>query len=325
MSTDHTTESQYRHRSGRGLAAIYVRGIAMGAADVVPGVSGGTIAFITGIYEELLDSIRRINPKALSVLSQQGPAACWQFINGNFLLALVLGILTSIVSLAALISRLLVDHELLVWSFFFGLIAASSWFMVKQLRRFDWRVLIAFGCGIGVALLVAELKPAQLEADPIKVFLSGSIAICAMILPGISGSFILVLLGMYAPVLTAIKDFQWVLLSSFAAGCGIGLLSFSHLLSWLFKRFHDVTMAVLTGFLLGSLNLVWPWKQTLSYYQNSSGEMIALEQQNLLPANYEIMVGPADTIWAISLMFVGLSMVLGLEKMGTKIASGLKK
>lgn len=296
---------------------IYIRGIAMGAADVVPGVSGGTVAFITGIYETLIDSIKSINPVALSVLYKQGVKACWQHINGTFLLALMLGIFTSILSLARLISYLLDHQPLLLWSFFFGLIAASSIHMARQIKHWRPLTLVALLAGGLVAWAITEIKPSELTPSLLMYFMAGAIAICAMILPGISGSFILVLMGMYQHVLTAIKSFDWLVLFTFAAGCGIGLLSFSHLLSWLFKRFHDVTLALLTGFLIGSLNLVWPWKQTLTYYQNSKGESLALTQQNVFPWQYFDLVGlSAQTVFCSVFMVLGLLLVVGLEKWG---------
>ncbi|MEE8059976.1 MAG: DUF368 domain-containing protein [Pseudomonadales bacterium] len=304
----------------RHLLGVYAKGIAMGAADVVPGVSGGTVAFITGIYAELLDSIKSINPKALLILFKGGPRVCWQHINGNFLLALMLGILTSVLSLAQVISFLLVNHPLLVWSFFFGLIAASSVHIAKQISHWQISTMVILVLGLAAAYGVGELKPSELAPELSLVFLSGCIAICAMILPGISGSFILVLLGMYGHILGAVTDFNWLLLATFAAGCGIGLLSFSHLLSWLFKRFHDLTLALLTGFLLGSLNMVWPWKHTLSFYENSKGVKLALEQENILPATFQTLSGGADpnTVFCLSLMVFGLVLVVFLEKIASK-------
>ncbi|MCP3907450.1 MAG: DUF368 domain-containing protein [Oceanicoccus sp.] len=299
------------------LLGVYCRGVAMGAADVVPGVSGGTVAFITGIYEELLDSIQSVNLKALNLLLKEGPMAAWRHINGNFLLVLMLGVLTSIASLARGISYLLDNHPLLVWSFFFGLILASSIHMIKQIKVWQLTTVIAIIVGAVTAYWIGELKPSELSPDLLIFFGAGAIAICAMILPGISGSFILVLMGMYGHVLTAIKDLQLVTIAAFAAGCGVGLLSFSRLLSWLFKRFHDLTLSVLTGFLIGSLNLVWPWKQTLSYYQNRQGEQLALEQQNVLPVTYQSLAGAdAQTVFCLGLMAFGMVLVFLLEKIG---------
>lgn len=293
----------------------------MGAADVVPGVSGGTVAFITGIYEELLESIQSVNLAALKTLFKQGPLAAWQQINGNFLLLLVLGILTSIFSLAKIISQLLEQQPLLVWSFFFGLILASSFHMARQLKRWSLPVIIAVAAGIGIALVIAVLKPAELPATPIMLFLAGAIAICAMILPGISGSFILLLMGMYAHILAAVKELDWLVLLCFVAGCGVGLVSFSRLLAWLFRRFHDLTLALLTGFLVGSLFLVWPWKHTLSYYQNSRGESMALVRENVLPAAYQTLLGTdSQTLMCLLLAIGGFLIVLILEFFGAKLA-----
>ncbi|ARN72746.1 DUF368 domain-containing protein [Oceanicoccus sagamiensis] len=315
------TESNNKQR----LLGVYCRGIAMGAADVVPGVSGGTVAFITGIYEELLRSIQSVNITALKLLFNQGPQAAWQHINGTFLLVLMLGILTSVASLARGISYLLDHHPLLVWSFFFGLILASSIHMIKQLTAWRVTTVVAMVVGAIAAYTIGEMKPSELSPDLLIFFGAGAIAICAMILPGISGSFILVLMGMYGHVLVAVKDLQLITLAAFAAGCGIGLLSFSHLLSWLFKRFHNQTLGLLTGFLIGSLNLVWPWKQTLTYYQNRHGEQLALEQQNVLPSAYQSLAGvDPQTLFCLALMVFGVFLVFLLEKIGQKEALASK-
>lgn len=298
----------------------------MGAADVVPGVSGGTIAFITGIYETLLDSIKSVNLTALKLLFSDGPAAVWRHCNGNFLLALGLGILTSILSLANLITFLLDNYPLFVWSFFFGLIVASSAFIARQIPKWSLQHGVALLIGVLIAIVIAEMKPAQLSPDPLMVFLSGSIAICAMILPGISGSFILVLLGMYRYILEAISQLNLIVLFSFAMGCGIGLLCFANLLSWLLARFHDLTMSVLTGFLIGSLYLIWPWKQTLSFYTDRHGEQIPLEQKNVLPMNYQELTGiEAMTLSCVALMVLGFAIVVFLEKWGAQFDQAKKK
>lgn len=232
---------------------VVLKGLAMGAADVVPGVSGGTIAFITGIYEELLGSLRSITPKTLALIGQQGVGAFWRATNANFLLALLSGIAISLFSLARIISFCLENYPVLVWSFFFGLIVASIIFIVRQLTTWTWREWLALAIGTLIALGISVAKPAQLPAEWWMVFLAGSIAICAMILPGVSGSFILVLMGMYPVFLNALKTLDVLLLGCFFAGCACGLLTFSHLLYWLLQRFHNVTLAMLTGFLIGSL------------------------------------------------------------------------
>jgi len=299
------------------IAGIYLRGIAMGAADVVPGVSGGTVAFITGIYQELLSSISAVNLAALNVLFSQGPGPCWRHINGNFLLALLLGILTSVLSLAHMISYLLEYYPLYLWSYFFGLIVASSLHIGRQLSGWNVSALALLLLGTVSAYSISQLSPVGLVPGPAMIFGGGALAICAMILPGISGSLILVLLGLYGPVLEAVKNFQWLMLLSFTAGCGVGLLLFSRLLSWLFSRFQDLTLALLTGFLLGSLNIVWPWKHALRFYQNSSGEQRVLSYQSVLPSNYEALTGGLpNTAICLLLMAMGLLTIalLGLGR-----------
>ncbi|EGR2448149.1 DUF368 domain-containing protein [Vibrio cholerae] len=299
--------------------STYLKGLAMGAADVVPGVSGGTIAFITGIYDTLLESIRRINPSLLKVWKAQGLAGVFRHINGLFLITLFGGIFTSIATLAKLISWLLVTHPIPIWSFFFGLILVSVWHMLRQveqkkLSRFLWLIAGAiFAYGITV------LKPLHLEHTYINVLISGAIAICAMILPGISGSFILLLIGMYAPVLGAVKTFQLDILLIFLTGCVIGLLSFSHVLSWLLRRYRDVTLTFLTGLMLGTLPKIWPWKETLSWRVNSSGEQVPLLQRNLSPFEFETLTSqPSQWLLALVLMLAAVALVLGLEKYAEK-------
>ncbi len=301
------------------LAGIYLRGLAMGAADVVPGVSGGTVAFITGIYEELIESVKSINPNALKILVKDGVGACWASINGSFLTVLLLGIMTSVVSLAKVITYLLDAHPLVVWSFFLGLIAASSIHMIKQVKGWSPTAILMLVLGVVVAYGVAEIRPSEVTPTLLIFFGAGCVAICAMILPGISGSFILLLMGMYSHVLTALKDVQLLPIVVFAAGCGTGLLSFSQVLSWMFKQYHDRTMALLTGFLMGSLNLVWPWKQTLSYYQNSSGEQLPLQQASVWPWAYQSITGlEANLPLCVLFVVLGLIAVYLLEKVGSK-------
>ena len=301
-------------RSVRGYLAVLLRGMAMGAADVVPGVSGGTIAFITGIYEELIDSLRSIDHRALLCLFKQGPAAAWRHINGTFLLSLFGGVLLSMLSLAKLISHGLDHYPILVWSFFFGLVLASGFHISRQINLRQGRNLLMLLIGIGLAVGVSLARPAELPGEWWIVGLSGALAICAMILPGISGSFILLLIGIYGVVLEAAATFNLGLLASFAVGCGIGLLAFSHVLSWLLHRFHDLTLALLTGFLLGSLNIIWPWKQTLETTVNRHGELVPLVQQNILPATYEALQGAeSQLVGALTVFAGGLLLVLMLE------------
>lgn len=291
---------------------ISLKGMAMGAADVVPGVSGGTIAFISGIYEELLTSISSVNFKNLKLLINEGPKAAWKAVNGNFLLALMIGIFISILSLAKLISWLLENKPILVWSFFFGLVLASILYVGKQITRWNVLTVILLLVGAVVAYYITTLEPLVSEnSSPLFIFLAGSIAICAMILPGISGSFILVLLGAYKPVLDAIHDRDLKMLGFLAAGAVVGLLSFSKVLKWLFAHYKNLTLAVLTGFILGSLNKIWPWKETLTWRINSHGESVPFNEQSISPFSFD---GDPQIVAAIALSMVGFALIILLEK-----------
>lgn len=243
---------------------LYLKGMAMGAADVVPGVSGGTIAFISGIYEELLASIRSIGPDTLRVLRKEGLVAAWRQVNGDFLATLIAGIGTSILLLVRPITWALHHHPVLIWGFFFGLIAVSVWLCGKLVRRWSAGSIVGALLGTAIALWIGLAEPGTAGDSLLFYFLAGSIAICAMILPGISGSFILLLLGAYLPVMTAVKQFDLPVIAVFGLGCLFGLAAFSRALNWMFRKHHDLTVATLTGFLLGSLYIVWPWKAVLS-------------------------------------------------------------
>lgn len=260
--------------------ALYFKGMGMGAADVVPGVSGGTVAFITGIYEELIDSLGAFNLQALRLLFSGRIKALWQHVNATFLLILFGGILTSIFSLTRFISWALNTHPKLVWGYFFGLILASVIAIGRQINFQRWSSGLMFVLAAWLAFEVTMLTGVQTTPTLVFVFFSGAIAICAMILPGISGSFILLLLGMYQHIIDAVHNFNGLVLGIFALGCISGLISFTHLLSWLLHRFHAATLAALTGFMLGSLNKVWPWKQSL-------GENGVTPEQNLWPSQYQ--------------------------------------
>lgn len=292
---------------------LFAKGIAMGAADVVPGVSGGTVAFISGIYDELLRSIASV-PEAVLQLLRGRIVKAWQTANATFLLVLLSGILTSIFSLARLITWLLAEHPIPVWSFFFGLILVSSHLVAREITRWNWTRLVSFVLGVAFAWWITVASPVQWGSDPLSLFLAGAIAICAMILPGISGSFLLVLMGLYALVLGAVKTLDIGVLAVFAAGCLVGILSFSRLLSWLLARWRDLTLAFLVGLMLGSLNKVWPWKQTLTWRTDSHGQQTPLLQDNLLPDQFAQLNGQDAQLWlAILLAIGGVVLVLGLE------------
>ena len=293
---------------------LALKGCAMGMADVVPGVSGGTIAFISGIYEELLDSIRSVDATALRLLLRFRLAEFWRHINGRFLLPVLLGIAVAIFSLARLMTYLLTNHPIAIWSFFFGLIVASALLVARQIGRWDWRTVLAFAVGAAAAWWITVATPAETPDDWWFVMLSGAIAICAMILPGISGAFILLLLGKYQYIMHAVGEFDIPVIAVFVIGAAAGIISFSHLLSWLLKHWHDVTVAVLMGFMVGSLNKVWPWKETVETYLDSHGVAQPLVQNNIAPGTFEQLTGqPSLLVQAILLGIVGFLVIYGLE------------
>ena len=304
-----------RHRP----PGVFLRGMAMGAADVVPGVSGGTIAFISNIYDELLAAINAVNLRAWQVWRQDGLAALWQHVNATFLLALLAGILTSVFSLARFISYALETYPEQVWGFFFGLILASVVHVARTIPSWRGTTLLALAVGTVVAYAITVMVPVPVTPSAPVFFFSGMLAICAMILPGISGSFILLLLGMYQPVLAAVKGFQIPLLVVFAAGCGLGLLAFSRVLWWLLHHYRGTTLALLTGFMVGSLNKIWPWKHTLEYRLDRHGEQVPLIQENVLPWAYQALSGREPVLLATLFWLVlGVLMVLGLEFLGRR-------
>lgn len=282
----------------------------MGAADVIPGVSGGTIAFLMGIYQELLDSIKSVNGEAFKLLFKGKIVEFWKHINGNFLASLFVGILVSVFSLARLMKYLLEFHPIPLWSFFFGLILASAIYILKGLDKWSVQNIISLVIGVGIAAFICVASPAQTPDALWFVFLSGAIAICAMILPGISGSFILLLLGKYAFVMTAVTELNIPVLAVFALGCGIGIISFSHFLSWLLKKFYMLTIALLSGFMLGSLLKVWPWKVP--------GAAEGFDYP-ALPAQFEQVTGlDAQLGTSIAFAVLGLAIVLVIEFVAAK-------
>jgi len=294
---------------------ISFKGLAMGAADAVPGVSGGTIAFISGIYEELISTISNVNLSLLKTLKQQGFKAFWKQLNGNFILALLIGIVISYISFMRLAKYLIEFHPILIWSFFFGLIIASFLFVGKQITKWNIVNVIALIIGAVVAFYITTLPSSADNENPLFLFFAGAIAICAMILPGISGSFILVVLGAYKTLSDAIHDIDIKRLSLFILGAIVGLLSFSRVLKWLFKHYHNLTLAALTGFIIGSLNKIWPWKHVLSWRTNSKGESVPLLDESISPFSFD---GDPQLTLAVILMIVGFFTIIGLENLGGK-------
>jgi putative membrane protein len=293
---------------------LALKGMGMGAADVVPGVSGGTIAFITGIYEELIESIRSISSKSLKVLVRSGFGEFWKSINGNFLLAVVTGIAISVFSLARILRYILENYPELIWSFFFGLIIASAIYIAMSIKTWKTSTVISMIVGVVVSYMITALTPAETTEAWWFVFLSGSIAICAMILPGISGSFILLLLGKYSYIINAVSEFKIGVLAIFMSGAVVGIIAFSNVLSWLLKKFHHQTVALLAGFMIGSLNKVWPWKNTVETFVDRHGELRPLIEKNVLPAAYD---GEPFLAQALLFAVIGFVLIFAVEWIAT--------
>ncbi len=286
----------------------------MGAADVVPGVSGGTIAFISGIYEELITSINNINPSLIKNWKNEGFNGFWKKLNGNFLVALFLGIFISLFSLATLVSWLLENEPVLLWSFFFGLVAASIFFVGKEITRWNMGTIIILILGAAIAYFITTLPAFENATSLPYLFMSGALAVCAMILPGISGAFILVLLGSYKTILDAVHERNIQVVLTVAIGAIFGLLSFAKLLKWMFSHYKNLTLALLTGFILGSLNKIWPWKLVLET-KIIGDKIIPLKEQNVSPYNFE---GDAQLMFAIIAATIGFSLIFILEKVASK-------
>ena len=303
-------------RSLKEYIVIGLKGMAMGAADVVPGVSGGTIAFISGIYEELLASISNVNFELLKTLKSDGIKAAWKQVNGSFLLALFIGIFISIISLAKTIKWLLENEPILLWSFFFGLVLASIIYIGKQISKWNTKAIIILIIGAFVAYYITTLNPLVTENSSLLfMFLAGSIAICAMILPGISGAFIMVLLGAYKPILSALNDRDYKTVATVFLGAIVGLLVFSKILKWMFTNYKNYTLAILTGFIVGSLNKIWPWKETLTWRINSHDLEVPFKQQSISPFSFD---GDPKLMFALILAFVGFGLILLMEKLAVK-------
>jgi putative membrane protein len=303
--------------------SLFLKGMAMGIAEVIPGVSGGTIAFITGIYERLLQSIKVIlNPSILGTLRKEGLKATWSKADGNFIIFLIAGMATGLIGGIFTITHLLETYPTMVWGFFFGLIAASIIYVGRQVKKWNMTTIVALIVGTVVAYMITVLNPGQGSESLLFVFLSGALAICALILPGISGSFILLLLGMYTIIIPTVKDalktFQMeslIITGVFGLGCLIGLALFSRVLSWTFAKYHDQTMAVLTGFMLGSLNKIWPWRNVVETRINSKGEEVPFIEHNVMPGAYD---GDALVIGVVVTIIAGFVSVFVLSKYGKK-------
>ncbi len=293
---------------------IIIVGLMMGAAEVVPGVSGGTIAFVSGLYTRLINAVRLFTPARLLEIGELGIAGLWRKMDINFLLMLFGAMGVSIILLARGVSYLLENEPVFIWSFFFGLVIASVWVIGRKLRPVDLELLMAIAMGTAVGLVVSRVVPMEAEISPIVLFGGGCIAVCAWILPGLSGSFILLILGLYQTVINAIKDFEFLTLAYVGMGCVVGIVAFSQILGVLLARFRNVTMAVLTGFMLGSLMKIWPWKHTTSYQIKPDGSQIPVVQEPVWPQDYEYLTGlDADIPIAVIAMLLGAITIISLD------------
>lgn len=301
---------------------LAVRGVGMGAADAIPGVSGGTIAFMTGIFEELVASINSINTQAMRLLLSGNIKGFWQHINGNFLVSIGIGILFSVATLAKLMLYLLSQHPIETWGFFFGLIVASSIFILKEINKWTPLSLLMVVFGIFLGVVVCTLSPTETPDDLWFIFLSGAIAICAMILPGISGSFILLILGKYEYIMSVISGLtsgdikgNLPIIAIFGLGALTGIISFSKFLHWLLRRFHRETLLVMAGFIIGSLVKVWPWSNMdaikQSQFPDVPQELLATIPMERVDMHY---------VSAVIFAMTGLLLVSGIEMFSKAIA-----
>jgi len=317
--------------------SLALKGMAMGIAEVIPGVSGGTIAFITGIYEQLINSIKAFGPEAYNGFQSNGIKGFWDAINGDFLVTLLVGMLGGVIIGIFGITYLLENYPEPLWGFFFGLIVASALYIGRQIENWDIKKILALLIGIIIAYFITILSPAEGSTSPIYIFISGVLAISALLLPGISGSFILLLLGMYTIIIPTLKNFlntfdpaSLIIIVIFGSGCLVGLLGFSRVLSWLFAKYKDISFALLTGFIIGALNKVWPWRNVSMIMNKETGERMEvnslenfskvdpeaikiIQEVNCLPSDY--MMGEPLTIITIFCIFAGFIGVLLLGKL----------
>lgn len=308
---------------------VTAKGLAMGAADVVPGVSGGTIAFISGIYEELIETIHKIDLQFFSLWKKEGFKTAWKQYNLSFLLALFSGVFISIVSLAKIITWLLTDYPIMVWSFFFGLVIASIVYVGKQVTKWQALTVIALIVATALSYIITIADPVGSPDSIWFLFFAGFIAIIAMILPGISGAFILLLLGAYTSVIGIVTQLSegittldsslligaFSKLSVFGVGAIIGLKVFSRALNWMFKHHKNIILAVLTGFMIGALNKIWPWKEVLQTRLNHKGVEVPFIEQSILPIDY-----PQDPqiLYAVLFTVIGFLSIFILEQLAVK-------
>jgi putative membrane protein len=310
----------------RRAIGLALKGAAMGAANVIPGVSGGTIAFITGIYEELIDSIKSFDLKALKLAAGFKVKEFAEHTNLAFLIPLFAGVGVSIFSLAKLLEYCFTQHEALTMAFFFGLIVSSVYLVGKQIKQWNAPAVAMLLVGAAIAVSIAFLKPAEANANPVWVFVCGIVAISSMILPGLSGSYVLLIMGNYLLVLGAISSLNFGILIPMALGCGAGLVAFSHLLSYIFKHFHNATVGLLTGFVFGSLVIIWPWKQAV-YLKDEAGELILKKGVEKTIIGYEWLMPTMNGAFvaAMALMLLGAVAVVFIGRFDDQKAEAKEK
>ncbi len=309
-------------RATRDYLLLYLKGLSMGGADVIPGVSGGTIAFITGIYDELINSIKAIDLAAMKLIFQFRIAEAWEKVNGNFLICILGGIVTSLLSLSKLMTYLLNNYPIQIWSFFFGLILVSSPLIFRDIKKWNLATILSGISGIGVAYLITVLTPTESPTNLPFIFFCGALAICAMILPGISGAFILLLIGKYEYMINALINFNWPVIIVFVMGCFIGLVGFSKILGWILTHFRFATLALLAGFMLGSLNKVWPWKEVTDFRIDQLGNQVPAFDKSVLPGRYLEVTGNNPLIFqAILFAALGILLVVSIEKTAAYLKS----
>lgn len=284
-------------------------GFIMGAADIVPGVSGGTMAFIFGIYEKLINSIKIVSGKALKLFIQGKFKQALELVPFNFLIPLGSGLMVAVVLLSSLLTYALETYPVFLWAFFFGLVVASIAIVSKRVTKWSPKEIIAAGVAAAAAYVIVGAVPTETAATPLAFLISGAVAICAMILPGVSGSFLLIILGKYQQILMAVQDRDIVTLGIFMIGAVIGLSLFSRLLSWMFEYHENFIVAILTGFMIGSLRKIWPWKETISSMVDSHGKLVPVVQHNSMPPAFD-----TNFFIAAGLFLIAMGIVTYIEK-----------
>lgn len=296
---------------------LVLKGIAMGAANVIPGVSGGTMALITGIFERLIDAIKSFNLKAVKLLFAFKLKEFAKQVDLYFLIAVFGGIAVAIITLAKLFDYLFIHYPVYIWAYFFGLVLASVYFVGKTVSKWTTTVIIFFVIGTAAAIAISIMNPATENTNPIYLALCGVVAMCSMILPGLSGSFVLILMGNYQLVMIdAVNNMDLQILMPVGIGAVVGLIAFSHILSWVFKRYRNQTISLLTGFILGSVSILWPW-QKIVYLKDAAGELILKKGEPIIMKYERIMPDSfsGEVIFAILIAIAGILSIWAIEKL----------